>query len=117
MPRLPEDPSLEHLKNQAKTLLARAREGDEQARAWVREFHPDPPAQLKLADAQLVVARAYGFPSWPKLHAHLEIVERYSRSPHKAPRSDDAADEFLRLACLTLLERRPGALGGGERRC
>ena len=101
MPRLPADPSLEHLKNQAKTLLARARSGDEQARAWVREFHPDPPAELKLADAQLVVARAYGFPSWPKLHAHLETIDRYSRSPHTAPRSDDAADEFLRLACLT----------------
>ena len=67
----------------------------------MREFHPDPPAELKLADAQLVVARAYGFPSWPKLHAHLESIDRYSRSPHKAPTSDDAADEFLRLACLT----------------
>ena len=51
---------------------------------WVREYHPDPPAQLKLADAQLVVARAYGFASWPKLHAHLDVVERYSRSPHTA---------------------------------
>ena len=67
----------------------------------MREYHPDPPAQLKLADAQLVVARAYGFPSWPKLRAHLEVVERYSRSPHTAPRSEDAAEEFLRLACLT----------------
>ena len=101
MPRLPANPSLEHLKHQAKTLLSRASAGDEQARSWVREYHPDPPAELKLADAQLVVARAYGFPSWPKLHAHVDVVARYSRSPHRATQAPDAADEFLRLACLT----------------
>ena len=67
----------------------------------MREYHPAPPAELKLADAQLVVARAYGFASWPKLHAHLDVVERYSRSPHSVPECADPADEFLRLACLT----------------
>ncbi len=101
MPRLPSDPSLEHLKNQAKTLLTRARAGDAEALRWVREYHPDPPDELRLAGAQLVVARAYGFPSWPKLHAHLEVVERYSRNPHRAPAAADPEDEFLRLACLT----------------
>jgi hypothetical protein len=101
VPRLPADPSLEHLRNQAKTLLTRARAGDAQALTWMREYHPDPPAELKLADAQLAVARAYGFPSWPKLHAHLEVLGRYSRSPHRARPSKDPSDEFLRLACLT----------------
>jgi hypothetical protein len=101
VPRLPSDPSLEHLKKQAKTLLARARARDDEALRWVREYHPDPPAELRLAGAQLVVARAYGFPSWPKLRAHLEVIERYTRNPHRVERAADPADEFLRLASLT----------------
>ena len=101
VPRLPDNPSLEHLRKQAKTLLERARAGDPEALAWVREYHPSPPAELRLAGAQLVVARAYRFPSWPKLRAHLEVIERYSRSPHRAAASSDPVDEFLRLACLT----------------
>ena len=44
-------------------------------------YHPDPPAELKLADAQLDRARAYGFGSWPKLHAHLDVVGRYKPLP------------------------------------
>ncbi len=101
MPRLPDDPSLEHLKKQAKTLLQRARAGDPEALSWVREYHPSPPSELRLAGAQLVVARAYGFPSWPRLRAYLDVIERYSRSPNCAPPSADPVDEFLRLACLT----------------
>ena len=57
-------------------------------------------------DAQLVIARQFGFASWPKLKAHLELVARYARSPHEqpvgGPLADEQAvvDEFLRLACL-----------------
>jgi hypothetical protein len=54
---LPARPNLEHLKNQAKDRL-----GDLQ--------RSDPRAQL--ADAQLALARDYGFASWPKLKAHVE---------------------------------------------
>src|SRR4051794_41202211 len=92
VPRLPENPSLEHLKGQAKTLLERARARDEQALGWLREYHPDPPpaqAALRLADAQLTVARAYGFPSWPKLRAHLDVVGAYTPSPHPAAATAD----------------------------
>ncbi len=107
MPRLPDDPSLEHLKGQAKTLLRRFRDGDEAARALLREHHPDVPEELKLADAQLVVARGYGFASWPKLKAHLDVIARYSRSPHKAGPASDPVDEFLRLASLTYSDDDP----------
>jgi hypothetical protein len=31
----------------------------------------------------------------------VDVRERYTRRPHQAPRSDDPAEEFLRLACLT----------------
>ncbi|MBC8065960.1 MAG: hypothetical protein H7Y17_14095 [Chlorobia bacterium] len=50
---LPERPSLEHLKNEAKAL---------------KKAQSLP----KLADAQLALARDYGFPSWAKLKRHVE---------------------------------------------
>lgn len=114
--RLPSDPNLEQLRKQAKTLQRRLRSGDAEALALARELHPRladgaaktlDPATVTRADAQLVVARLYGFPSWNKLHRHVELVTRYARSPHRQPvggriRSyDDLVDEFLRLACLT----------------
>jgi ankyrin repeat protein len=106
---LPNDPSLEHLQNEAKTLQRQVRAGAPEALEAVREHHPRPgqPGGLRLADAQLVVARTYGFPSWARLRRHLETVARYSRSPHRqsvgGPIEGPAAlaDEFLRLACLT----------------
>ena len=52
---LPDHPNLRHLKDQAKRLLKASN-----ARS--------------LADAQLKVAREYGFPSWPKLKAHVDSV-------------------------------------------
>ena len=139
---LPSDPSLEHLRNQAKRLQRLVRDRAADALALVREFHPrfasataDSPEldAFTRADAQLVVARRYGFPSWNRLRQHLGVVERYSRSPHRqavgGPVEDDAAlvDEFLRLACLVysnddparwrraaeLLAERP-ALGGAS---
>jgi hypothetical protein len=58
---LPTHPNLEHLRKQAKDRL-----GDLQSR------NPD----SKLAAAQHAIAREYGFPSWPKLRAHVESLPR-----------------------------------------
>jgi hypothetical protein len=78
---LPPNPNLEHLKYQAKDLLkAQAARSPEMAQR-LREFHPrfdratddaifD--AHLSLSDAQLAIAREYGFPSWARLKSHLE---------------------------------------------
>ncbi len=93
--RLPDNPDLEHLRNQAKTLQRGVRDGDAQALALVREFHPRPPQAFARADALLVVARSYGFASWPALRATLDVIDRFTRSPHREP------DDFLVLACLT----------------
>src|SRR5258706_9006933 len=73
---LPPRPNLEHLKKQAKALLADFARGD---RAALEKFGAlkerskkiSPP---KLADAQRVLAREYGFASWGKLKAHVESV-------------------------------------------
>jgi hypothetical protein len=98
------------MRNGAKSFARAVRAGDAGAAEVVREFHPrlgsahagSPELDaFKLADAQLVVARRFGFASWPKLKAHLELVERYARAPHELVASEDRADEFLRLACLT----------------
>ncbi|HWD82203.1 MAG TPA: ankyrin repeat domain-containing protein [Kribbella sp.] len=99
---LPNDPDLDHLRGQAKTLLKGVRAGEPAAVALAGEFHP----VRTLADAQLVIARNYGFPSWPRLVRHLELVDRYSRSPHRQSvggpldTPEQRADEFLRLATL-----------------
>jgi ankyrin repeat protein len=69
---LPAAPSLEQLRKQAKDLLRARRAGDEAAAARVAAHHPRPDEPLRLAGAQLVVAREYGFPSWPRLRAYVQ---------------------------------------------
>ena len=56
---LPAAPSLEQLRKQAKELVRERRAGGE---------------PLRLSDAQLALAREYGFPSWPKLKAYVDRV-------------------------------------------
>ena len=74
---LPERPSLEQLRKQAKELLRSARAGDESALARLaltKRFGILPAAAPKLSDAQLAIAREYGFDSWPKLVRHVESL-------------------------------------------
>jgi len=71
--RLPKQPSLEQLRKQAKDLLAEYRAGDPGAVAEVQQFERRPdPATFALNDAQRVLARAYGYESWPKLKAFVD---------------------------------------------
>ncbi|HEX5322263.1 MAG TPA: ankyrin repeat domain-containing protein [Capsulimonadaceae bacterium] len=86
---LPERPNLGHLKYQARDLLAAASAGDPSAVQRLIDYHPEfahlSPAQaaaraIKLADAQLVIAREYGFTSWPKLKDSVD--ENSGREPH-----------------------------------
>ncbi len=82
--RLPPNPSLDHLKHQAKDLLKAHSDRDPGAAQRFREFHPrflnkaDADiftALLKLSDAQLAIARERGFPSWSRLKSHIEMPE------------------------------------------
>jgi len=105
--QLPERPNLEQLKKQAKSLLHAAQTNDAAA---IRRFAVLP-AFAKMAaaeraaltyalhDAQSVIAREHGFPSWNALR---EEVEARSLS------FEAAVDEFLR--CAT-----GGALGRAQR--
>ncbi len=82
---LPSNPNLDHLKYQAKDLLKAIAARDPQAAQRIREFHPrftkatdaeifDTP--FTLSDAQLVIARESGFPSWARLKNRIEKPTR-----------------------------------------
>ena len=75
---LPPHPSLELQQKRAKRLLRDAADGEQSALARIAALHPKPPAphDLKLADAQLVVARGYGFESWPALRRKIDSLTR-----------------------------------------
>ncbi|HEY7192035.1 MAG TPA: ankyrin repeat domain-containing protein [Vicinamibacterales bacterium] len=70
---LAERPDLDQLKRQAKMLLDAYRGGDAFAIAEVAaHYHGASRSSFALHDAQLVLARAYGFDSWPKLKAFVD---------------------------------------------
>lgn len=81
MTHLPASPDLSHLKKQAKQLLRDARAGEADA---LHRFVETLPAvrslglsalaehELKLHDAQSVVAREYGFQSWTELKRYVD---------------------------------------------
>jgi uncharacterized protein (TIGR03067 family) len=79
--RLPARPNLEHLRTQAKTLLAKLRDGDTEAARTFIEYLPEgsrlSPEQVRkhgfrLADAQAAIARKSGFAAWPGLARHVD---------------------------------------------
>src|SRR6266508_1597553 len=71
--QLPPAPDLEELKQEAQTLLRDFQEGDPEAAERLRPIVSlSPAARPMLVDAQHVIAREYGFASWPKLKARVE---------------------------------------------
>ncbi len=112
---LPERPNLEQLEANAITLRDLVRAGAPGAIELVGEHHPrlgglvagSPPAVgFELAEAQLTLARHFGYTGWQQLRTQVELINRLTRAPHTAtvgaPTEDDdgRADELLRLACL-----------------
>ena len=88
---LPPRPSLEFEHKEAKALLRRLRAGDPDALVRARARDPSidgsAPARIRLADAQLVIAREYGFTSWPRLVRYFGDVDR-QRYSHRSIQSD-----------------------------
>lgn len=79
--KLPARPNLDHLRRQAKTLLADLKAGEPAAAQAFIDHLPDAhgmtaskvrAAGFRLADAQSVVARQTGFASWPALSRHVQ---------------------------------------------
>jgi ankyrin repeat protein len=82
--QLPPRPRLEQLKKQAKTLLKGQQSADPEALIRIRECHPQWRAaadaelaagSFALSDAQLTIAREYGFDSWTELKSHVQSRE------------------------------------------
>jgi hypothetical protein len=73
---LPPRPSREQLKKQARLLQRAVRAGHPRALALVEEHQPSGVAldTFSLDAAQFVLARSYGFASWPKLRQHLATI-------------------------------------------
>ncbi len=85
---LPVRPNLEQLKHQAKDLLRGIRQGDPATIDEFNKYHPRPIPipragkdagealrQIKLADAQLALARSYEAPSWSRLVQACKLVD------------------------------------------
>jgi ankyrin repeat protein len=99
--QLPARASIDQLKRQAKDLHNQLRDGSAEAAARMQAVLPNP-RQL-LADAQLVIAREYGFASWPKLRRRVEAIDLA-----------DPATAFVEAACVTL-DGESHRAGGVER--
>jgi len=72
---LPSRPSLARLRDQARALQRACRAREPAALRRLAAIFPDAAGEtLALAKAQSVVAREYGFASWPRLKAHVEAT-------------------------------------------
>jgi ankyrin repeat protein len=112
---LPPHPSLDQLKRQAHELHRAHRDRDASAAARIAAHHPELRARsldavqngaMALTDAQLVIAREYGFPSWRALKQHVEtvdVVRGLAPHPHfdEALAALDAGDVRKLRAMLT----------------
>jgi ankyrin repeat protein len=88
MAELPDSPSLDWLRKQAKRHLGELRQTNPEA---------------KLSDAQFALAREYGFPSWRALKAHVDSLTVEGRL-FDAARNGDLA------TLTTLLDAHPNGL-------
>ena len=65
--------NIEHLKTRARELQRAHAAGEPDAQALFDLYHPAPPSAAKLADAQLTLARAHDYPSWPKFQRGVKL--------------------------------------------
>ena len=75
---LPSNPNLDKQRKLAKRLARAYWRSKPEAIERVRALHPSPPApeDLVLSDAQLVIARGYGFASWPQMKRKIESLTK-----------------------------------------
>lgn len=119
MKSLPERPSLESLRKQAKRLARDVASGDSAAIARVRDQLPNLALPLNQRSAQLIVAREYGFAGWQDLI--LEVSKRVGKGLESAIRQarravHDNDTTFLRqliqdFPALLKLRDKGGLLG------
>jgi hypothetical protein len=122
---LPEFPRLERLRSEARQLQQGLRSGDQQARALAAGYAPARREldldHVSLATAQWLLARSYGFASWPALKRRLEVIAEFTRTPEPPGTPPDPADpaalvdHFLRLSVLNYTRDRGRDFGEARR--
>lgn len=126
---LPKQPHIEIPKRVARELLTLCRAGDPEALDRVHQRHPrytkaekaeSIPMELKLTDAQLVIAREYGFKNWAQLKERIN-ANTATELLLKAISADDGGDggRFAArksgFAACSIMERELGS--PDESRC
>ena len=120
MPKqLPARANLEQLKNQAKALLRAHRAAKPEAIRTIQEHHPRwthsteaeiQSARLTLSDAQLAIARQYGFDSWARLKNHVRLSEPAPSVEALVNAFRDAAGRGDLAALNKMLAANPGLI-------
>lgn len=104
--RLPPQPNLRHLRNQAKQLLKAHQAADPEAASRIAAVLPRLRhasqdeifrTVLSLQDAQFVVAREYGFESWPKLVSWIRMQDEIKAAVSAIPANnkEDGTEEEI----------------------
>jgi hypothetical protein len=96
--------NLEQQKKRAKGLLKAARAADASALTRMRANDPNAgqrlrSRELRLADAQLVIARELGFSNWPALKSHIASLDRARTAIGDSRHPPDAEVKTLHLRC------------------
>ncbi|MGH1487375.1 MAG: ankyrin repeat domain-containing protein [Cellvibrionaceae bacterium] len=96
---LPKSPDLTLLKKQAKQLLKQFKDSanaplHQQAKVTIQQYHPKPETFSGLRDAQLVLARSYGFNDWSELSHGVDMALIQLTS------NQEQAELLIRLACV-----------------
>lgn len=101
-------PNLGQQRKRAKELLKDLRAGDARAVARFRLHHPGASGSsgaalserlTKLSEAQLVIARELGVPSWSKLKAHIQAMEQSWQRIVRGDAAPDRATRTLHIRC------------------
>ncbi len=102
-PRAVHTLSLQQCRSAAKDLLEALRRGDDGIRAT--RYPGDPllqPATVTLADAQQIIAREHGLPSWQKLEQHIDATGRSEQMlAAGSPVALDTPGPVLHIRCGT----------------
>lgn len=99
--------NLEQQRKRAKDLLKGLRAGEAAALQRFRTHHPGAaapgadamPELARLSEAQLVIARELGLPSWPKLKAHVEAMDQAWDRIISGDAADDRGMATLHIRC------------------
>jgi hypothetical protein len=105
--------NLEQQKNRAKELLRAAKAGDAAARSRLAAVHDQRDVRrslagakslLKLADAQLAIARELRFPSWAQLKSHVHSMDQQRAAIERKHSAPDGEIKTLHIRCGSDIE-------------